>query len=242
MTIWENLDIVEDTLQEYLQAGAVRVLSKAEASRTQTWTPVFAIPKRDSPKYRVITDLRHVNSCCPAFHHKPQTWKSVVRTLQDRQLVWASKLDLKNWYHNLAVHPRTARWMRVKTPSQGYQIQAMPFGWNLSSLWSHNLAKPVMAALHQQGIILTWFVDDLLILGRTKQETESHTAQVINLLTRLGLKVNFQKSQLQPAQQVDYLGQRLDLLNNTISPLDQKRQATINALQCCLKGQKCPPG
>ena len=61
--------------------------------------------------------------------------------------------------------PQTARWMRFQHCQVGYQIQAMPFGWNLSSLWSHLMSQPIKAKLHQMGIQLAWFVDDILILG-----------------------------------------------------------------------------
>ena len=66
----------------------------------------------------------------------------------------APKLDLQNLYYNPGVHNKTARWMRFQHCNVGYHIQAMPFGWNLSSLWSHLMSQPIKAKLHQMGIQL----------------------------------------------------------------------------------------
>ena len=234
-------DMLQSTIGEYLQAGAIRKLTPKEQACTRTWTPIFGLEKRDSQKIRVITDLRVLNRCCQTGHHKPETWKTVLQLLQDPLLTWATKLDLQSWYHNLAVHPRTARWMRFQLHGEGYQIQAMPFGWNLSSQWSHVMSQPIKAWLHQMGIKLAWFVDDILILGTSKEDVLNKTSQTIHLLTRLGLKVNIAKCSLEPAQEVDYLGQRINLATNTLSPLPNKTQACQRAVRKCLKGHKTPP-
>jgi hypothetical protein len=93
----------------------------------------------------------------------------VLKLLQDPNLTWATKLDLQSWFHNLAVHNKTARWMRFQHCQVGYQIQAMPFGWNLSSLWSHLMYQSIKAKLHQMGIQLAWFLDNIFILGTSAE-------------------------------------------------------------------------
>ena len=233
-------EAMQATIGEYLASGAIRRLSPNEKANTRSWTPIFGLEKKQSNKIRVITDLRNLNRCCQPFHHKPETWKSVLLTLQDPNLKWATKLDLQSWYHNLAVHPKTARWMRFHHLGVGYQIQAMPFGWNLSSMWSHLLSQPVRSHIQQMGIKLAWFVDDILILGHTKSDAEQKTAQVIHLLTRLGLRINEQKSSTEARQVVEYLGQILDLTTNTLSPVPEKREASHRAAKLCLRGRRAP--
>ena len=117
----------------------------------------------------------------------------------------------------------------------------MPFGWNLSSLWYHLLEQPVRAWIQQQGIQLAWFVDDILILGRSKEETKLNTAKVIRLFNSLGLKINMSKSQTTPTQQIEYLGQLIDLQNNHVAPLEPKRMAAQRATARFLQGHKIPP-
>ena len=50
--------MLQSTIGEYLQAGAIRKLTPKEQACTRTWTPIFGLEKRDSHKIRVITDLR----------------------------------------------------------------------------------------------------------------------------------------------------------------------------------------
>ena len=123
----------------------------------------------------------------------------------------------------------------------GYQIQAMPFGWNLSSLWSHLMSQPIKAKLHQMGIQLAWCVDDILIFGTSAEDVLHKTAQTINLLTSLGLKLSINKCSLTPTQEVEYLGQRINLATNAISPTQEKMEATQRAVKASLKGLKIPP-
>ena len=61
------------------------------------------------------------------------------------------------------------------------------------------------------GHHLIWYVDDILLFGRTaKQVTEASTT-LLNLLNSCGIQVNWKKSSPNPAQLVTYLGHRLDL-------------------------------
>ena len=185
--------------------------------------------------------MRIINQCFPTAHHKPEIWKTVLKLLQDPLLAWATKLDLQSWYHNLGVHSRTACWMRFQHCQVVYPIQAMPFGWNLSSLWSHLMSQPIKARLHELGIQLAWFVDDILILGTAPEDVLQKTALTIQLLTSLCLKLSIGKCSLTPAQEVDYLGQRINLETNTISPTKEKKGATQRAVRASFKGFKILP-
>jgi hypothetical protein len=197
--------------------------------------------EKDSGKVRVITDLRALNSCHAIQQHHPQTWKQVVDLTQDPSLRWAITLDLKAYYHHLALHPATGRWMRFWYNNQGYQAQGMPFGWSLSPFWSHRLAKPIRQKLQEWGIPHAWFVDDVLILGSSQLETTQRAQQVIQLLTQLGVQINREKSMTEPAQVVEYLGHTWDLSNNKICPLPHKIQSALKAANHQRKGTVCTP-
>ena len=60
-------------------------------------------------------------------------------------------LDLKGYFHHLALHPQTQRWMRFWYNQQGYQIVGMPFGWSMSPFWAHRLAQPIRHVLASWG-------------------------------------------------------------------------------------------
>ena len=77
-------------VQQYLDKGVLQPLSEDVQSRVRYWVPVFPRPKGNSGKVRLITDLRDLNNCHNAPHHKQETWRTLLQTLQDRRLQWAS--------------------------------------------------------------------------------------------------------------------------------------------------------
>ena len=66
---------------------------------------------------------------------------------------------------------------------------------------------------------MCWYVDDILLLGESPQLT-----YFIQLLTRLGIRINFPKCHLTPSQTLPYLGQTLNLAQRSISCVPLKAQ------------------
>jgi hypothetical protein len=172
----EHASELTTTIGEYLENGAIRHLTPLEVERTKYWVPVFGRHKKDNNKIRIITDLRDLNICHQVPKHKAETWNSVLETLSNKELKWGQTLDLKIFFHLLQMHKTLQRWMRFciwdteKGNKQHYQIQAMPFGWGASPWWANKLTKPIRAWLNNRQWEHAWWVDDILILGRTPQE------------------------------------------------------------------------
>ena len=229
------------TLQDYLRSNVIRPLTQAEIERTRYWVPAFPRPKKDSPKIRLITDLRDLNSCHQVPRHRAETWKTLLTTLQDQTLTWGITLDLQNFFHHLQVHPRIQRWMRICIHSQHYQLLGMPFGWAMSPWWSNKLTKPIRSWLNNRQWAHSWYVDDILVLGKTQQETEQRAAALVQLLTDLGIRVNQAKSMSCAAQTFTYLGHSFHLADNLIKPLNSKLQGTVQMIRHQLKGTRFQP-
>ena len=229
------------TIGEYLTEGVIKELDPPTAARTKSWVPVFPREKKDSQKVRLITDMRALNQCHHVPRHRGESWKQVLEILQDQKLRWGLTLDLRSWFHHLEVKPTLRRWMRFQVGEKAYQILGMPFGWALSPWWSTKLAKPVRAWLHQQQIPHAWYVDDILILGATKEETEARAATLVDLLTNLGVQVNAKKSMSTAAQTFRYLGQEIDLAQNFVRQLPDKAKGTTQLIRHILSSRKVPP-
>ena len=220
-------EAVARTIQEYSESGVICPLPKEVEMRTKTWTPVFPRTKRGSNKVRIITDLRALNATHKVPRFKTDNWATVLEVLKQQDLAWGLTLDLKSFFHHLEVSPKIRRWMRFKIGPQAWEIRGMPFGWACSPWWAHKLARPIQAKLNQMGIVHVWYVDDVLIVGRTPQEVEHQAAAAIRLLTNLGIQVNQEKSMKFPAQKFPYLGQILDLETNKVHSQPEKiSQAT----------------
>ena len=214
---------LSSVVQKYTDLGVIRPLSASEVLRTQNWVQTFGRPKPNSSELRLITDLRPLNQSLQPQFFKGDHWGTVVQMLNDHpEHCWATTLDIKDFFFHLGLHRQAQRWIRVKTQSGGFQFLALPFGLQCSPFWSHRLAKPVIQFLRDRGILLTWYVDDILLLAKSPEICLAQTKFVIQLFTSLGLRINVQKSSLVPQQTVNYLGQVLNLANRSVSPLPCK--------------------
>ena len=232
---------LEAEMQKALEKGAVRLLSRAEMTRTRAWTPLFGRRKPDG-RLRPITDLRHVNEQFSVPRTKVSTWSELTNILADETLQWAATIDITDAYHHMPLHRSSSRWIRAQTSlGRGYEFLAMPFGIASGSSWCARMFRPLVAQLQKLGYTCMIYADDMILLGRTKEETAHAVHQAIELLTALGVSVNFEKSQTTPSRQILYLGQLIDLARRTISLPRDKRSSLLRATQRSLRRGRTTP-
>ena len=237
----KDSDSLQATIGEYLQTGVVRPLTPQEEMKTKYWVPTFPRPKKDSNKIRIITDLRGLNMCHSTPKFKSENWSQILSTLQEENMDWGMTMDLKGYFHHLMVHPQTQRWMRIRVGTQTFQLVAMPFGWSASPYWANKLSKPLRKWLNQMGIPHLWYVDDIMILGPTKDITQKRMLLLIHKMTTLGIQINMNKTMKEASQQVTYLGHCFNLKEKLISPLMEKQKVSLAMTKKQLRSQVITP-
>jgi hypothetical protein len=70
--------------------------------------------------------------------------------------------------------------------------------------------KPVAGFLRKRGIRLVLYLDDMLIIGSTPQETRLFTQMAMNLLESLGFIIDKEKSLLSPTRIITFLGSTIN--------------------------------
>ncbi len=80
--------------------------------------------------------------------------------------------------------------------------------------------RPVVGALRDRGVRMIQYIDDILIMSRSENQTLEHTAAY--LLENLGFIVHPDKSELRPTQDVEFLGMVVNTVNMTLQK-DPKR-------------------
>ena len=211
---------LRQVVQQYADEGAVRPLALEVAASTRYWVPVFGELKKDGG-WRLITNLRRLNECFPNDKFKMDSWGTVKSALKDPALRWGLTLDLKSWFHPLRIHSSSRRWMRFKLRTgEAFEVDALPFGLSCSPYWAHRLAKPILAWVRNtlQDVTVVWYVDDIAILGKTKEDVEQAAARLIEFLTDLGVQVNAAKSMREAATKIHYLGRMIDLTTGLSRP------------------------
>ena len=233
-------ETLQPTLDKYLKEGVIRKMTTEETLRTRFWVPIFGRPKKEGG-IRLITDLRKLNQCMEIPHHRPESWKTVMETVKEDSLTWGITMDMSSYFHHLEMHHKSQRWMRFQANQVAYQIQAMPFGWSGSPWWSHKMAQPIRAWMNKNLIQHCWYVDDVLILGETKNMCEEKAAKLVNLLTTLGVKVNVDKTMVEASQIVHYIGHSIDLQNGLLQPIQAKLASLKKAINHQIRSNVATP-
>jgi len=77
---------------------------------------------------------------------------------------------------------------------QTYVWTHLPFGLSASPYIFCKTLRETITLLRRRGIRVNCYMDDLLILGRTKEECEEATLSALRMLEDFGWKVNKEKS------------------------------------------------
>ncbi|CAL4085025.1 unnamed protein product, partial [Meganyctiphanes norvegica] len=98
-----------------------------------------------------------------------------------------------------------------------FVFRVLPFGLS-SAPWAFSrVMKPIKKSLRMLGVTIFSFLDDFLILAVSREHTILHMTWTLELMQRLGLRINWGKSSLEPSQRLEFLGVLLDLKNLTLS-------------------------
>jgi hypothetical protein len=150
---------------------------------------------------------------------------SIKSLLKQRDFM--TKLDLKDAYLTVAINPQSQKFIRFIWKNKAYQFKALPFGLNVAPLVFTKLLKPVAAFLRKRGIRLVLYLDDMLIIGSSVQETTKFTQIAMDLLTSLGFTIHKVKSITTPTQIITFLGFIINSNSRQISLPSEKVKKTL---------------
>ena len=130
---------------------------------------------------------------------------------------WLAKLDLKDAYFLVPVDPNHQKFLQFQWQGNLYQFHCLPFGLSCAPRTFTKLMKPVVAFLRERGIRLIIYLDDLLILCNCQDTLLSQLELIKDLFQTLGLLINNKKSQLEPSQEIVFLGLTISTITMQVS-------------------------
>ena len=100
---------------------------------------------------------------------------------------------------------------KVDTPTGAfennvYQFRVLHFSLNTAPQVFTCLRHRVTAYLHHQGILVIPYLDDWLIHHPDRQVLLRHQSKLLNIVNMAGLGLNEAKSELEPVQDIQFLG------------------------------------
>jgi hypothetical protein len=186
---------------------------------------LFVIPKK-SGGFRPIVNLKPLNVFIRYEHFKMENLDSARFILREGD--WLAKLDLKDAYLTVPVHPSHQKYLRFTWKGRIFQFTCLAFGLAPAPRYFTKILKVVAAFLRRQGMRLIVYLDDILIVNTSKDSTKADVNKVVELLQNLGFLINWEKSIVEPSQVIEYLGLVINSVKLSFS-LPSDKAATVKA-------------
>lgn len=169
-------------------------------------SPITCVPKKNGD-FRLVTDLRFLNSHCEPPKFKYEDINSVIKITQPKDYMITA--DLKDGFHHIPVHKDHQLLLGFKFKSIYYTWSVLPFGHNCSPYYFTKILRPVVTYLRSVGLRIVLYVDDFILFARD-DTVHSHKVTLLTLLEDLGWVVNVKKSSLEPSLKKEFIGYLID--------------------------------
>ncbi len=219
-----NAPVLREEIAVLLAKDAIEPVPPAEM-RQGFYSPYFIIPKKGGG-LRPILDLRLLNRALHRLPFKMLTHRRMIKGIQPRD--WFAAIDLKDAYFHVSILPRHRPFLRFAFEGRAWQYRVLPFGLSLSPRVFTKVVEGALAPLREVGVRILNYLDDWLILAQSREQLCDHRDLVLRHLSQLGLRVNWEKSKLSPAQRISFLGVELDSVSMTARLTEERAQSVLN--------------
>ena len=199
----------------------------------------FAVPKPNKiNEFRPILNLKYFNENVKKYSFKMETLASVREWIKPNS--YCTSLDLKDAFLHIPMHPDSKKYLRFKWLNEILEWQVLVFGLTCSPRVITKVLKPVIAFLRLTwNILISIYIDDILIQNCSSATCLLHTQIVIIVLMSLGWSFKMSKCDLVPRQQFVHLGFLFDTKNMTISCPPEKISRLQLLCSNLLSEKKC---
>ena len=202
------------------------VLEVADFDENQVLSNIFLRPKKDG-SFRMILDLTWVNKHVVYEHFKMCSLETAKDMLRDN--CWMASVDLRDAYYSVRVHEQDRKFLRFKWNGVIYQFTCMPNGLACAPRFFTKLLNPVFASLRQNGYETFQYIDDSFVVADTKEECKIAVTALCDMLQNLGFVIHEEKSILNPAQVIDFLGFTLNSVQMKVFLTSDKEKKFVKA-------------
>lgn len=176
------------------------------SSKPTCVSPISCVPKKNG-SFRLVTDLRHINSYSHPPKVKYEDINTVIEVVKPKDNIVTT--DLKNVFFHIPVHKDHQTFLGFKFSSYYYTWSVLPFGHNCSPYFFSKILRPVVTQIRSRGLRLVLYVDDFDLFA-PRDAIHAHTQLLLSTLKELGWLVNFEKSSLEPSLVKEFIGYLID--------------------------------
>ena len=236
---YDHTEVVSEYLEREVSLSRLSILPPATSPvplQLQI-SPFGVIPKKHRPdKWRLIVDLSSPegysvndaisNDLCSTSYTSIDNAVYLARGLGKGCLL--AKLDIKEAYRAVPVHPSDQRFLAVSWKGATYIDKALPFGLRSAPKLFSARTDAMMYILHCRGVeTALHYLDDFLVLAPPGQQgCNEALACTLGLCEELGFPVAPEKTE-GPTTTLTFLGIELDMAEGLPQEKLVRLQATI---------------
>ena len=221
----EEMTKINKEIQNLKNKG---VIESCLHSKGEFLSQIFTRMKKNGG-VRLILDLSELNKSITYQHFKMDNIYTVMSLLS--QGYFMASVDLRDAYYTVPIHANSRKYLRFFWNGQLWQYKALPNGLSSAPRLFTKLLKPLLATLRKSGYLVLAYLDDTIIIGKTKAQTERAVKATTELLSKLGFIIHPDKSVLEPSHEVVFLGFKLNTLEMTITLTRKQESRNQRGLQ-----------
>ena len=177
--------------------------------------------KKKTGDLHPVIDLSTLNRhmVIPRFKMKSQgSVRSAIRSQE-----WTVSIDIHDAFLHVPMYKAVRKYLRFVVNKQVYYFTCLPFGLATSPQEFTKLLCPVEAPLRQRGVKLHVYLNDWLICADTPAQAQLHAQTTISVLQFLGWIIIYEKSDLTPSQDFQFVGMQFNTRQFTVAPILKMR-------------------
>ena len=152
------------------------------------------------------------------------------------------KLDLKDAYYAVPIHPESRKYLRFQFKGTIYEFRCLPFGLSLAPRVFIRILRPIVAKLRSEGIRTVIYLNDLLLIHHQKDTLSKIFLYVRRLSSSLGFIVKLEKCSPEPTRRLVFLGAVLDTTCMSVALPEEQISRMQGACQEMLDSQSTSLG
>ncbi|KAM9985596.1 hypothetical protein ACTFIZ_000216 [Dictyostelium cf. discoideum] len=177
-------DCITKEVQDLLADDAIEQVLPNRYSKRVFYSNVFTVPKPGTNLHRPVLDLKRLNTYINNQSFKMEGIKNLPSMV--KQGYYMVKLDIKKAYLHVLVDPQYRDLFRFVWQGAHYRWKTMPFGLSTAPRIFTMLLRPVLRMLRDINVSVIAYLG----VGSTKEECLSNLKKTMELLVKLGFKLN----------------------------------------------------
>jgi hypothetical protein len=212
-------EAMRKSVEEGLQLG---IIQEVDPQEVRLASPSYVVPKANGG-FRQVLDLRRLNRGTKDIPFKMEDTTTLMELAREGD--YATSLDIKSAFNHVPTNPSALFYLSFFFNKKAYVWKGMPFGAKHAPLIFTKVMKIVLKYIRMKWQLrCVGYMDDLLFLHQNQALLRKYTKEVAQYMQWIGWVLSTEKCEMEPKQQIVFLGWKWDFVNMELSMKVERRK------------------